>query len=71
MPAQDHLFTGEEVSPALRRLFAISEAHADLLDNLTTESTALNGALNSFAEDSLHNTRLLTAQLGDETKQHL
>ena len=60
-PAPDHLFTDEEVSPALRRLFAISEAHADLLDNLTTETSALNGVLNSGAEDALRNARLLAA----------
>ena len=44
MPAQDHLFTGEEISPALWRLFAITEAHADPVDNLSTEPSALNGA---------------------------
>ena len=68
-PTPDHLFTEDEISPALRRLFAIAEAHADLLDNLTTETSALNGALNSVAEDSLHNARLLTAQVRDEARQ--
>ena len=33
-PTPDHLFTEEEISPALRRLFTIAEAHADLLGNL-------------------------------------
>jgi len=70
-PAPDHLFTDEEVSPALRRLFAIAEAHADLLDNLATESTALNEAVNSAGENALHNARVLTTQIRDEARQGL
>ena len=47
----------------------VVEAHADLLDNLSTETSARNGALNAGAEDALRNTRLLTAQIRDDARQ--
>ena len=67
-PTPDHIFKQEEFSPAFRRLFAISEAHADLLDNLVTETASLNLAMNGFGEDALFNSRLLVSQLRDEAK---
>ena len=67
-PAPDHIFKDEDFSLAVRRLVAITEKQADLLDNLVTETASLNMALNSFAEDALFNSRLLVSQLRDEAK---
>ena len=71
VPTPDHIFKEEELSPALRRLFFLSAAHADQLDNLVTETASINLALNSFGEDALFNARLLVSQLRDDSKVSL
>ena len=70
-PTPDHNFSQEELSPALRRRFAIAENHAALMGNLAAETTTLNTSINTVVEDSPHNTRLLTAQVKDEISQGL
>ncbi len=66
-----HVFTSEDATVALQKVFVMVEAHADLLDNVVIEAGCLNASINAGSNEAYNNTRLMVSQVRDETARHL